>query len=98
MRKKTLARVEDVTTSPGHPPTRATLFRWYGHPLSLANFAPYNTTARLAGSDARKLLSALPKRGILFRLQLFERVGVLLVEVYERVGKSSLRSKRFRAV
>ena len=31
---------------------------------------------------------ALPKRGTFFRLQVFERVGVLLVEVYEREGKS----------
>ena len=28
------------------------------------------------------------KRGIYFRLQVYERVGILLVEVYERVGKS----------
>ena len=31
---------------------------------------------------------APPKRGTFFRLQVFERVGVLLVEVYEREGKS----------
>ena len=28
------------------------------------------------------------KRGIYFRLQVYERVAILLVEVYERVGKS----------
>ena len=28
------------------------------------------------------------KRGIYFRLQVYERVGILIVEVYERVGKS----------
>ena len=28
------------------------------------------------------------KRGIYFRLQVYERVWILLVEVYERVGKS----------
>ena len=28
------------------------------------------------------------KRGIYFRLQVYEMVGILLVEVYERVGKS----------
>ena len=28
------------------------------------------------------------KRDIYFRLQVYERVGILLVEVYERVGKS----------
>ena len=31
---------------------------------------------------------APPGRGIFFRLQVYERVGILLVEVYERVGKS----------
>ena len=29
-----------------------------------------------------------PERGIFFRLQVYERVGILLVVVYERVGKS----------
>ena len=28
------------------------------------------------------------RKGIFFRLQVYERVGILLVEVYERVGKS----------
>ena len=28
------------------------------------------------------------KMGIYFRLQVYERVAILLVEVYERVGKS----------
>ena len=31
---------------------------------------------------------APPVRGTFFRLQLYKRVGILLVEVYERVGKS----------
>ena len=31
---------------------------------------------------------APPKRGIFFRLQVYERVGISLVEVYERLGKS----------
>ena len=31
---------------------------------------------------------APPVRGIFFRLQVYERVGILLAEVYERVGKS----------
>ena len=31
---------------------------------------------------------ALPKRGTFFRLQVYERVGILFVEVYRRVGKS----------
>ena len=31
---------------------------------------------------------APPKRGTFFRLQVYERVGVSLVEVYKRVGKS----------
>ena len=30
-----------------------------------------------------------PKRGIFFRLQVYDRVGILLVEVYARVGKSA---------
>ena len=29
-----------------------------------------------------------PKRGILFRLEVYERVGISLVEVYKRVKKS----------
>ena len=31
---------------------------------------------------------APPERGKFFRLQVYERVGILLVEVYERVGTS----------
>ena len=31
---------------------------------------------------------APPERGIFFRLQVYERVGILLVEVYKRAGKS----------
>ena len=31
---------------------------------------------------------APPERGTFFRPQVFERVGILLDEVYERVGKS----------
>ena len=30
----------------------------------------------------------LPERAIFFRLQVYEREGISLVEVYERVGKS----------
>ena len=29
-----------------------------------------------------------PKRGIFFSLQVYERVGISLVEVYKRLGKS----------
>ena len=29
-----------------------------------------------------------PERGIFFRLQVYERVGILLVELYERIVKS----------
>ena len=29
-----------------------------------------------------------PKGGTFYRLQVYERVGILLVEVYERVGES----------
>ena len=31
---------------------------------------------------------APPERGIFYRLQVYERVGISLVEVYKRVGKS----------
>ena len=31
---------------------------------------------------------APPERGTFFRLQVYARVGILLVEVYKRVGKS----------
>ena len=31
---------------------------------------------------------APPERGTIFRLQIYERVGILLLEVYERVGRS----------
>ena len=31
---------------------------------------------------------APPEKGTFFRLQVYERVRILLVEVYERVGKS----------
>ena len=31
---------------------------------------------------------APPERGTLFRLQVYERVGILIAEVYKRVGKS----------
>ena len=31
---------------------------------------------------------APPERGIFFRLQVYERVGISLVEVFARVGKS----------
>ena len=34
---------------------------------------------------------APPERGIFFRLQVYKRVGTLLVEVYERAGKSVMR-------
>ena len=38
---------------------------------------------------------APPERGTFFRLQVYERVGILLVEVYESVGLSviSVRKK-----
>ena len=31
---------------------------------------------------------APPERGIFFRLQVYDKVGISLVEVYKRVGKS----------
>ena len=33
-------------------------------------------------------MEALPKRGAFFRLQVYERVVISLVEVYERIAKS----------
>ena len=36
---------------------------------------------------------APPKRGTFFRLQVYERVQILLVEVYERVGESQCHYK-----
>ena len=39
-------------------------------------------------SQSLGYLWATPKGGTFFRLQVYERVGILLVEVYERVGKS----------
>ena len=33
-------------------------------------------------------IEAPPERGTFFGLQVYARVGILLVEVYERVGKS----------
>ena len=35
---------------------------------------------------------ASPKRGTLFRLQVYERVGILLVKVYERVCERAQRA------
>ena len=35
---------------------------------------------------------APPERGTFFRLQVYERVGILLVEVYKRVGNLSFGS------
>ena len=40
----------------------------------------YSLQCPLLGGSARK--------GIFFRLQVYARVGILLVEVYKRVGKS----------
>ena len=35
-----------------------------------------------------KMLRVLPERGTTFRLQVYKRVGISLVEVDERVGKT----------
>ena len=32
-----------------------------------------------------------PERGLIFRLQVYEKVGISLVEVYNRVGKSVIK-------
>ena len=48
-----------------------------------------NAVARGGGTPYNGLYGeAPPERGTFFRPQVFERVGILLVEVYERVGKS----------
>ena len=36
---------------------------------------------------------APPEKGTFLRLQVYERVGILLVEVYERVGESQCHYK-----
>ena len=44
------------------------------------------------GSPYNGLYGEAPaERGTFLRLQVYERVGILLVEVYERVGKSVIR-------
>ena len=50
--------------------------RWKYNDASLGG-APYD------GLDGE----APPERGTFFRLQVYERVGISLVEVYKRVGK-----------
>ena len=52
-----------------------------GHILGGGQGTPYNG---LYGE-------APPKRGTFFRLQVYERVGISLVEVYKRVGKFVIR-------
>ena len=52
-----------------------------GHILGGGEGTPYNG---LYGE-------APPKRGTFFRLQVYERVGISLVEVYKRVGKFVIR-------
>ena len=37
---------------------------------------------------------APPERGTLFRLKVYERVGILLVDVYKRVGNLSFGSAK----
>ena len=49
----------------------------------------YNCPREGGGSPYNGLYGeALPERGTFIRLQVYERVEILLVEVYERVGKS----------
>ena len=50
-------------------------------------------SGEFGGGEGGTLYSGLygkasPKRGNLFRLQVYERAGISLVEVYERVVKS----------
>ena len=52
--------------------------------LELANFG-----SRVWGSSYKGLYGeAPPEKDTLFRLRVYEQVGISLVEVYERVGKS----------
>ena len=46
----------------------------------------------MGGSPYNGLYGEAPaERGTFVRLQVYETVGILLVEVYERVGKSVIR-------
>ena len=50
------------------------------------------TVPGVGGSPCNGLYGEAPaERGTFLRLQVYERVGILLVEVYERVGKSVIR-------
>ena len=51
--------------------------------------SPFPPPPRGVGSPYDGLYGAAPpERGILFRLQAYEREGISLAEVYKRVGKS----------
>ena len=53
----------------------------------------------MVGAPYNFLYGEKPKRGTFFRLQVYKRVGISLLEVFERVWKSviSLCKKRKRA-
>ena len=54
-----------------------------------SSIAKHNTNYRPGGNPYDGPYGEAPlERGIFFRLQVYERVGILLVEVYKRVGKS----------
>ena len=54
-----------------------------------AKFSSWNHCHTPGGTPYNGLYGEVPsERGTFFRLQVYERVGILLVEVYERVGKS----------
>ena len=68
-------------------------FKWIWIPtfaFSSFHSSPCTTPTKDAGGTPYNGLygEAPPERGILFRPQVYERVGISLVEVYKRVGKS----------
>ena len=69
------------------------LFKWIWIPtFAISSFhpSPCTTPTKDPGGTPYDGLygEALPERGILCRPQVYERVGISLVEVYKRVGKS----------
>ena len=76
-----------------------TNLRWTVHPLLSGMFLlPHYLPLGGGGGDTQYnglYGEAPPERGTFFRLQVYEREGILLVEVYESVGSSviSVRKK-----
>lgn len=54
-----------------------------------ADSSRFSANNTLGGTPYNGLyVGALPERGTFYRLQVHERVGILLAYVYDRVGKS----------